>query len=601
MLGNLICLSYLAIPWVITASKVPDHSVWVPVHDQYHICGDNPFYAAGIRQARSTPFTFNSPVADKVGTYWVEVFKEGSRLLAAGLSFGVHDERAMIVVSFIAGLLLNFSLLFWIGRALGLNAALSQLLGLLIIFWYPALLPSIGFLRYLREAFGTALLNDNFRLAVMHTSVIFLWATTLFCIHFTRWSFIAAVTFLILLVTLPYSYISVTISGAALLFASTVLLQKKPRVIIQSLGLGVLGLAGLTLIGFWEHLHNFLHADSQPVIQAHLTSRDDISTLNHIRRIARFMVPAFGGLGIAWYLAKENPKIRKLLLVTSFLTLIVVLFMFPKDLFYFAERSFRRGAGSVYAVAIAAAAFWAIDKRLKKWRRVSYIALLVGLVSLPLISSMRLGEMMVREGSLWISRSDWEAITYLKKTAPLNSNILAFDLTANQLLPIYADLHIEGASPTYSGNNSEAELDKLISAWKFVGLKNEILSSWLDRYPQERKAFQCFPAPNRPSWESVEGSLTLRQLIYDPYIIRIYGHPIFDPTETKLDPGFRRELDLRIARPEDPSDFPKRVEYIFLSKIYEERRITPYQPPVGYQLIFRNDSRTIYKRAQARS
>ncbi|WP_141730829.1 hypothetical protein [Oligoflexus tunisiensis] len=609
-MGLLVCLIYVVLPFSISYLNTPADSEWVPVNDQIRSCGDDKFYAATVQEIRETPFDFRSPVSPTIGTYGVEVFKAASKWLTAMLTFFIPDMRIAYPVSFTASVVLSYTLCYLASNFAGLGGLASAIVSLLTLFYYKGL-QNQGLLP-LWNSSGTAffeMVNDNFRYVVMQSSICFAWLTHILCLHYPRGSYLSRVfLWTLVLIALPYSYYSVTISsGLILTFFGIYTFFKEPSSRKYLLVTTALSCLVLSSIGFSKHLSYFLNANSQPVIQAHTQFSMHLSTSERIIEFIRLCCIYAAPLAALGYSLRGTRYVSLWLYSCSMTSLCLAAGVLVPGKSEFIQRILIRGFDSTWLLAVLIGTGLVIRKFAEhpilfflpklKFMKSAGATIFLSVAILPLMGSHRMAYELARAGNFHLPKGEWEAIEYIRNVTNQKAAFLALDLTANQLIPVYTHADLYAATPVYSGNNPEEELMKFINGWKFLDLDIVLLENWFRGFPAELKAFKCRPGA-KESWFDFEPSQTLKNILYYPFVKNIYGVPVVEAGGNHLSAEFKSKLGELLSKPIHRNEIMTSVEYITLSTAFELRRSKAYEAPQGYKLIFQNSDRTIYKRCQ---
>ena len=600
--GLFFLLIFTTLPLVSTFLHTPENSTWVPINDQYKLCGDDKVYGAMVHEQKENFFNFGNPVSAEIGTYGISIFRELSLKLTLTLGLFLKNWRLLFPVSLVLGVLTNFLMMYIIAYSLGATSFISTLAAWITFLYFrifsPEFDPSI-FSSQILNSQGKLFFegyNDQFRYVILHSSYILFWPLIFAISHKKTMTSVRWVTLLSLaLAGLVYSYQPLVIIGALILFFWTAQLlwskdyQTARKVLLSS----TIALALVSCFGFWSHLNLFLHSPSEALTE-HFASVQQpfFSILQSVLINQHFLV-----LLVLVLLLKGHPLLRPLL--GSMLATVFVLkcLRFSPHFLIFSDRILHRGFDTFWLLITLTSLFLIFEKTKfgyafftsKKLNAFVFIVLIIP----NLIGSERMARELRKEGSYWVPQSQWETYDYIAKNTPPKAIFMAVDFRDSQLLPVYTSANLFFSMPF--GSTIKTEFDRFLKSWKYLGYEKSILEKWISTYIDSYFKFRCAPEHNRPSFADSFGYQTMSNILYDPYILKYGDIPMRDSTMTKFTNEFVREVFDELDRADD-TEIIKSVDYILISKdMPDGLKANPREMSKSFKVEYENDHHILLK------
>lgn len=570
--GLTFLMIFAATPLLWTYFQTPPSSVWVPINDQYKLCGDDKVYGAMVHEQSENFFSFSNPVSNEIGTYGVSIFRELSLKLTLFLGFFLENSRLLFALSLILGILISFTLMYTVVYAFIGSSFIAAVATWITFLYFKLFSPELnlsGFseniLNAQRNLFFESY-NDHFRYVVLHSAYIFFWPLIFAIAKYKpipsfKWVLLLSIT----LAGLIYSYQPLTIIGSLILFFWLIVLalNKEYDAIKKVFLSATLAIILVSCFGFWGHLKLFLNSPSEALTQHFAPAQQPLwkvikSILINQHAIILLVLAIF---------AKKHRGLQQLLWATLAAVILLKCFKLNPNYVLFVDRIFHRGFDTFWLLLSLSSLMWILSQtqiiRFLSLSKSAYPLLFVGLIIPNLICTQRMAEALAKDESYLMAKNQWATYDYIAKKTPKKSVFMAIDVRDNQLLPVYTSANLFFSMPF--GSNIKTEFNKFLLSWKFLGYHRSILESWLSSYIDSYFSFRCSPTPNRPTFEDSFAYVTMANILYDPYILYYGNIPIRDATMTKFTDAFVKEV-FRQFDNADLTEIEKNVDYVLITK-----------------------------------
>ncbi len=612
-LGIAVCSTYVLTPYLYSYFNIQKNYAWVPINSQYQVCSDDKFYASVVQEARKNFFSFHSPARSEVGSFWIDIFRAISVRTAATLTFFIPNEAIGFALSYLLGIFIHFGLIFILSTIIGLRPLQAMTTGILLIFWLKAISPHFDLQQIKSNLLdGNTIpywgsLNDNFRYVVMHIAVWFSWLSlTALLLWNSKNSPKYYIGLILLLAALPYTYISVFLIAAFqfIFFTFILLFEKRKKEAATLIFLGLIALVLISTFGFWRHLslsrNSYFPAVSEahffePVRQVHLKDVLYLFYNKYCATLAAFTLLLYSFV-----------PMRRILISNIFTVVALKLIAFFPHQITFSERLFIRGYDHVWFLLLIVCSFVIWNKIILYVPKHPVVRITLASLSYifgfiiaasPTVAGVRSALPLFETQAFQIPQDQWKIYQYIKNHTPVNANVLALDVRDIELIPVYTHAHLYAASTNLTADPPHQEFARLMNGWKLVSIDTSLMKKWIETYIEKSQKDYCITSIQaKTTYSEAEGALTLAHIIYDPHVKFFNGYPIRSKNDLmKLSPEFIHETNRIMEAKPDFEDLNK-VEYIVISKIYENRRKIPNEEIAGFTRIVNLPEWNLYKR-----
>jgi hypothetical protein len=223
--------------------------------------------------------------------------------------------------------------------------------------------------------------------------------------------------------------------------------------------------------------------------------------------------------------------------------------------------------------------------------------LVIVLAGAPALGALKLARTLHRSEARRMPECQWASYEYLLETTPPNALVLALDWEDVLLLPVYTHVDLYFGDVSFTGRSQIEEARRYLRSWFFLRYPPDLLRKRIENAVRDEASIG-YPTPQRALEKvSAEGVMLMWHLFYNPYVKTFDGLPI-RASSREINPAFVDRV-FALASPSESIDpaLETSISSILLSKDYELLRPTPYAPIPGFDLLVRNDCRTLYGRA----
>ena len=648
--GLVLCCLIAMAPELLPALYGRPDAVWSPVRSMNYHIGDLYVYAAYAHKLISDGMPIYSPSAvELVGKPMVESLRFIPHLLASVPGLVFSDMRFVILAGYGLSAALIFSIPFFLANRLTENRWVAMGVGLAALFGTDRLWVNLPITATVSQgSLGSWLyqqLNWWF-----HDLWVMQWASILATTSFNEYDFYGSTFRYVTLsfaepILLAFFTISVMvhltgrrawISAMALLAPAMAFSYPTHAVIAYML---LIGFAGLNLLrrdwlrlaafaGVGISTLAFLFAIDYPALASRILSSSEILT-----NVFGEQSLALRGHGITFLatvainkyvmtfvvmllLSRKERTLRDIVLVVGSIGLLfslVNLFDMPQV----EGRLFGRGIDHIWMVMLAiclshqlakwSPAFETSSMRLEQLRWRSWkggalavsVALLIGLVVVPLWSFGRLGMIHIHDDSRYLPQANMDAYRWIASNIPANTPLAILDWEDINILPIYNKVALVLGNVGVDGRSPRDELERFVHTYKYLGRSREDLAVLVAAGPQANLAYDRRITWARPPFldaTAFESYQFMISVLYWPYIKRVDDITITtSDAEQAITPQFI-QLVLKIYDEADPATFLQRYS-VGAVVVNAEDPFTRH-PDLALHEVFRNASRVIYLRQQ---
>lgn len=601
-LGLIFLLIFTATPLLWTYSQTPETTVWVPINDQYKLCGDDKVYGAMVHEQTENFFGFGNPVSKEIGTYGVSIFRELSLKLSLFLGLFLENFRLLFAVSLVLGVLVNFAMMYAVSYSLIGSSFISAIAAWITFLYFRLFSPHFdlsAFSENILNSQGNVFFeayNDHFRYVTLHSAYILFWPLIFLLARYKtiqplRWVALLSVS----LAGLVYSYQPLTIIGALVLFFWLFfLIRNKEYQVVKNVFISSgLALVLVSCFGFWGHLNLFLHSPSEALTQHFATAQPPFLSILKSVFINQHVLVL---LALA-FLAKTNRSLQQLLWSMLAAVIFLKCFKFNPNYLVMVDRIFHRGFDTFWLLLALSSLFWILSQtkfgRFLFSSKPAMLFIFAALIIPNLICSQRMARALENDASYLIPKSQWDTYNYIAKNTPNKAVFVALDVRDNQLLPVYTSANLLFSMPF--GSTIKAEFNKFLASWKYLGYDRTILETWMSRYIDSYSKFRCAPTSNRPSFEESFSYVTMSNILYDPYILYYGNIPVRDKSMTKLNTDFVQEI-LREYDSASNAEIEDNVDYILITKnMPDNLKHKSFENNPSFKIEYENDHHILLK------
>jgi hypothetical protein len=550
-----VLLVYLT-PYLYTLFSKDKASVFVPINNQHFQCGDSRIYGACVNETRLNFFKHKHPCSDKKGAMAIDLLRFNTYRLVNLLGFGLKDFRYSYLLAFSMSLIIQYSLLFLITDHLLGNEVLACIFSLVTLFFNRVIhvLDNKKPISALKGYFLSNVLNvgsnsiqdnisDNLRFVITGTSNIFLWGSILIALYIGEFHSVYHIAGIsIYLVSLLLVYPPTALLSLVVVCFSIILT-------IISLGeydlLWIFGLSSIIvlLLSFSKTLRNsfllILNSENQVLEESH-SSSNKLSLLVRIKNLIFSYVTllSFLILLVNWFF-----ELHQLILIVTMSIWSFHFLGYTVNKSVLVHRFYERGFSDAlfYSLVISFYIFFhSIIKSDSFDLAINAITILM--LGLLLIGCFKMAKAQLLGKAYQIPKEEWELYQYIKENVEVRSEILTFDYSSLQLIPVYthANLFVCGAEWL---KDPYEEVSKFAYFYnKYKGDQSSFIKL-IDSYFSRKEGFTCSPG-KKESTDHMSAYHLINTLIYIPHVKTFNKKIIFNNAFDAWTDEFIEELKL---------------------------------------------------------
>lgn len=636
--GLLFCTILVILPELAPAILGCAGFTWTPVHSQNYHMGDLYYYGAWLREAIETGIPIYSPTAGELaGQPLIETLRSLGIILAALPGYVIPDIRWVIVFDYAFSSALFYSIAFsfaygytrnpWIGFGTGLAVlfmtdrfwvtipthadTLSNVAGW-VVSSYQVLVASLKYTLVFEEY---DLYGSTFRfINISFSAPILLFYYLMVTLTYTRTDFKTIVILAAISPLMAFTYPSHTIIayGLLIVFSIIAMYRRNKKASIIFVSIGVFTILVLDILKYRQmmldlynnsQLWNNIFA-SEKLVLLH----NDIYSVLAVIIFNKYLITC----ALMIYLSRHRYQIRDIVVATSIIAVplsYIHLFDMPQLWARFLGRGIDHIWMMLIVVVLGDALFHTTVKLQSlnekyKTRRLLYLLMMRGvvfvslamLVLLPGIGFAHLAKNNSVNGSRFIPNATMDFYRWINTAIPSKSEIATLDWEDITLLPIFTNVNLVIGHSLIDGRNPADELERFISAWKFLGYNRLQFEQLIEIGPEATHAlFQARPSTHAlPYLSNIQFSASqfMMGILYWPYVKKIGGIQIVGSGDWgEITPDFKNyALDI-FDRTESGNFLWKyNVKYITMSS----DQLALLGPPENMRLLFRTETRSIF-------
>ena len=636
--GLLFCIILVILPELMSAFLGRPGFTWTPVHSQNYHMGDLYYYGAWLREAIETGVPVYSPTATELaGQPLIETVRSSGIILAALPGYIIPDIRWVIVFDYAFSAALFFSIGYFFAYVFTRNAWIGLGTGIAVLFMTDRLWVTIpthadslsnvaGWLIYsCRELVENLkhilffeeydLYGSTFRfINISFSGPILLFYYLTACLTYKRTDIKTIALLAIISPLMAFTYPShVAISYGLLVAFSIIAIYRRNK--LTSIAFVSIGVFTILVLEIIKYRHIMSDAYNNNQLWNNIFASDKLVLLhNDIHHILAVII--FNKYLITYalmiYLSRHRQQIRDIVIATGIVS-VPLSYVHLFDMPQFWARFLGRGIDHIWVMLLVVVLGDALYRTIikiqslseeYKIRRLLYLLMMRGvvfaslamLVILPGIGFVHFAKCTSSNGSRFIPNATMNFYRWIDSTLPSKSEIASLDWEDITLLPIFTNANLVIGHSLIDGRNPADELERFVSAWKFLGYNRLQLEQLIEMGPEATHAlFQATPYTHPPPYlpnQQFSSSQFMMGILYWPYIKKIGGIQIAGSGDWgKITPDFRRyALDIFDRAESKNFLWRYKVKYITMSS----EQLAQLGPPKDMRLLYRTETRSIF-------
>jgi hypothetical protein len=637
--GTIATALIVLVPELVPLIAGRDGQVWTLFNSSNYRAGDMYYYAPMIQQVLAghvPPFPPNAAIEAGAGS--PEHFRWLGYVIAAIPGLLIDDPRAPLVWALVLPAIAGFAVAMAFARTVTGRVWMALLVGILATFYFqfwqiiPVLPDSVTLsglgkwwhladlrldkrMTFAEAPYDSYRYSDMFRFLLPSLSFVLLAAFALLLVQVDRhrrvWLTIIAIPAACLM---AFSYPSHALIAYLLLvgFAAANLMARDWSGLRDFMAIGLTTLAFLAVAGIPELLSAGFAEDT--FISA-VYSPEDALSQNHIAwttlpslLISKYTVSFVIALALAW----GQPLLRRVVAIVGIIAIVLSLTALLPPIY--SGRFLGRGIDHLWFIVLAAVfldRLAALFDRLnaassgivgQKGAGVAAIVAAGLLFALPAVGFTTVLRNNLDSDRRFVPLGQWDAYAWLHDNAD-GEMVAALNWPDIEFIAVYLpNVRTVFGNADLANRRPEVEFPRFVATWKALGLSRSKLEDWARRAVTAEMERRMKFAKNQPapflSEDDYAASRLAQALVYYPYISEFEGGPVATVEGTDRRSSDRFVANVLKLYDQAPAEFlvDLGVSTLVLSPF--EKTLISVEALAGWQPVYENDQRSIYRRKQ---